>query len=382
MNQNGYIYKNSFLHRMNPSLKFVMLTLFIVIIFIPYGFIFQFFLLFILLLVYFLAKLPIKRLLRIFLSIFIMAIILLIINWITYKSPGIIFDLDSKANNIIEQPWESSWHCTNINGIKFVQGNLWGASPIQNADTYFSQYWGLKATGKNGFYIVEGINNNSLINSINDKFLSMNMRIEYYNAGNGIYYFYVFSKNMWSISSFAITYMVYVCMKVLLTIICVTLLTSTTSSIELTTALEDIMTPLKFLKLPVNQMAMIIALSLRFIPSLLDESTRVLRAQASRGIDFKNGKFTDKIRSLISLVVPLFSISFRKAEELSNAMEARGYNPEKNRTRYREYSISTLDWLMFSFVALLLGITIGLAFVKGVTILTPLWVYDCIQILN
>ncbi len=382
MNQDGYIYKNSFLHRMNPSLKFIMVILFIVIIFLPYGFIYQFFLLGILLIAYFMAKLPIKRLLKIFVSILIMAAILLLINWITYKSPGLVFDLGSKGF-IAHQDWESSKYCTTINGIKFVQGTLWGSNPVTNANSIFENILGLNVSGSSqGFYIVNGINNNSTLNSINDVFSKNNTRIEYQNVDSDTYYFYVFTKNTWSLSSYAITYMIYVSMKVLLTIICVILLTSTTSSIELTSALEDILYPLKFLRLPVNQMAMIIALSIRFIPSLLDESTRVLRAQASRGIDFKNGKFNDKIKSLVSLVVPLFSISFRKAEELSNAMEARGYNPEKERTRYRVFSIKFIDWLLLAFVSFLLGMTIVLSVINGKTILTETWVYDCIQMLN
>lgn len=381
MNQNGYIYKNSFLHRMNPSLKFIMITLFIIIVFIPYGFIFQFFLLAILLGFYFFAKLPFKKLIKIIISVLIMAAILLLINWVSHKTPGLIYDFGS-YKYIAHQTWTDSKHLTTINGIQFVQGSLWGASPIDSAGNLFSQL-GLSIKGSdNGFYIIEGINDNSTLNNINDTFSRNGMRVDYKNAGKNIYYFYVFSKSTWSMSSYAITYMIFVTMKVFLTILCVTLLTATTSSIELTSALEDILSPLKFLRLPINQMAMIIALSIRFIPSLLDESTRVLRAQASRGIDFKNGKFNDKIKSLISLVVPLFSISFRKAEELSNAMEARGYNPEKERTRYRIFSISFFDWFIFGIVTLLLGLTIGLSAIKGKVILSNTWVYDCIQMLN
>ena len=88
---------------------------------------------------------------------------------------------------------------------------------------------------------------------------------------------------------------------------------------------------------------MTIALCLRFIPTLLDESNRILKAQASRGLDFKNGSIKDKVFSLSSLVVPLFSIAFKKAGELSNAMEARGYNPRRSRTRYRDYDIRFVD---------------------------------------
>jgi energy-coupling factor transport system permease protein len=88
---------------------------------------------------------------------------------------------------------------------------------------------------------------------------------------------------------------------------------------------------------------MTISIALRFVPSLLDESQRILKAQASRGVDFTNGNIKDKAKSLVSLVVPMFSIAFLKADDLSNAMEARAYNPRYTRTRYRNYPIKVID---------------------------------------
>jgi energy-coupling factor transport system permease protein len=85
---------------------------------------------------------------------------------------------------------------------------------------------------------------------------------------------------------------------------------------------------------------MTISIALRFVPSLLEESQRILKAQASRGVDFSNGNFRDKVKSLVSLVVPMFSIAFHKADDLANAMEARAYNPRYTRTRYRNYAIN------------------------------------------
>jgi energy-coupling factor transport system permease protein len=84
---------------------------------------------------------------------------------------------------------------------------------------------------------------------------------------------------------------------------------------------------------------MTISIALRFVPSLMIESQVIMKAQASRGVDFKNGNFKDKMKALVSLVVPMFSIAFHKADDLANAMEARAYNPRYARTRYRNYLI-------------------------------------------
>ncbi|MDE7433994.1 MAG: energy-coupling factor transporter transmembrane protein EcfT [Mycoplasmoidaceae bacterium] len=84
---------------------------------------------------------------------------------------------------------------------------------------------------------------------------------------------------------------------------------------------------------------MTISIAIRFVPSLIAESQKILKAQASRGVDFSYGKIQDKLKSLVSLVVPMFSVAFHKADDLANAMEARSYNPRFSRTRYRSYPI-------------------------------------------
>ena len=107
-----------------------------------------------------------------------------------------------------------------------------------------------------------------------------------------------------------------------------------------------------------------IAIALRFVPSLLVESQRILNAQSSRGIDFKNGNFIDKIRSMVSLIVPLFNISFQKSMDLASAMEARSYNPRYSRTRYRKYNVTIIDWIIFAILCLLFGFLIGITINK------------------
>lgn len=136
-------------------------------------------------------------------------------------------------------------------------------------------------------------------------------------------------------------------------IIITTILTSTTKPIDLTRGLEDLMLPLKIIKFPVHIIAMIIAIALRFIPTLLEESQRIMKAQASRGVDFKNGGPRAKVKSTVTLIIPLFVTSFSKAEDLGNAMETRGYDPYAKRTRYRKYSIKYFDIIT-------LGIILGM----------------------
>ena len=114
------------------------------------------------------------------------------------------------------------------------------------------------------------------------------------------------------------------------------ILTASTKPLDLTFALEWYMTPLKVIHFPAAEIAMIISIALRFIPTLLEDTTRVMKAQESRGVDFSHGKVWKRIRSLTSLIVPLFASSFMRSEELAYAMEARGYDPKAKRSRYRK----------------------------------------------
>lgn len=128
------------------------------------------------------------------------------------------------------------------------------------------------------------------------------------------------------------------------------ILTATTKPLDLTYALEWYMYPLKLIKFPTHEIAMTISIALRFIPTLLDETMRIMNAQASRGVDFEHGKVKEKIKAILSLIVPLFMSAFQRSEELANAMEARGYNPRAKRTRYRNLHWGISDTLSLIFV--------------------------------
>lgn len=124
-------------------------------------------------------------------------------------------------------------------------------------------------------------------------------------------------------------------MRFVLIINASTVLTLTTESLELSTGLEILMKPLKIFKVPVNQLTMMMSIALRFVPTLMNEVTTVMNAQRSRGVNFNEGSLVKRIKQLVPIMVPLLVSSFKRADELATAMEARGYNPDQERTQYR-----------------------------------------------
>lgn len=145
----------------------------------------------------------------------------------------------------------------------------------------------------------------------------------------------------------------YIFVRIIMMLMITMILTSTTSPMNLTYGLEWYMTPLKLVKFPAHIVAMTLSIALRFIPTLLDETDRIIKAQASRGVDFQRGGFIKRFGAIISLIIPLFVSAINRSEELSNAMEARGYDPYAKRSRYR-----VLEFHWKDLVALLLVLAI------------------------
>lgn len=131
-----------------------------------------------------------------------------------------------------------------------------------------------------------------------------------------------------------------------------TLLTLTTKPMDLTLAIESLMKPLAKLNVPVHEIAMIISIALRFIPVFALEAEKIMKAQTSRGIDFEKGSFQEKMKGIISLIVPLFVSAFQKANDLANALEARGYSTTRHRTKYRVLAYTKNDYLFLGFVVI------------------------------
>ena len=163
----------------------------------------------------------------------------------------------------------------------------------------------------------------------------------------------------------AIVQTVYVFLRIIMILMISTLLSSSTTPNELTYALEFYLKPLKAFHINVYEIAIMISIALRFIPTLIEEMERIKKAQTSRGIDFKNGKYKDKIRGLTSLIIPLFISCFDKADELTNAMIARGYDSEMPRSKYKRLNTTRLDF----FSSLFLGICLILVIIMNGVVL-------------
>lgn len=155
----------------------------------------------------------------------------------------------------------------------------------------------------------------------------------------------------------------YIILRLILMISLTMILTSTTKPMDLTYGFEWYMTPLKPIHFPVHEIAMTLSIALRFIPTLLDETDRIMKAQASRGVDFEHGRLAKRFKAIISLIVPLFISAIERSEELSNAMEARGYDPKAKRTKYRKLKFSWRDIIAF---------IIGAGIFAGVVVLVVL----------
>ena len=148
--------------------------------------------------------------------------------------------------------------------------------------------------------------------------------------------------------------------RIILIVVLSTILTISTSTTDINLGLEWILHPLSFIKIPVAEIAMMFSLTLRFIPTLLIEANKIMRAQASRGIDFNEGNLFDKVKQIVTLLIPMFFISITRAEDMANAMEARGYVIGAKRSNIDELKFHLRDYLSFIVVLIMLAFTIYL----------------------
>lgn len=144
-------------------------------------------------------------------------------------------------------------------------------------------------------------------------------------------------------SSYGIANAVYIFIRFTLIILISTVMTVTTMPLEIADAMEWILKPLKLVKVPVDKIALVMSIALRFVPTLFDETLKIMNAQRSRGADFNNGGLIKRAKAIAPLLVPLFINSLQTAVDLSTAMEARGYRGSEGRTRYRVLNWSKYD---------------------------------------
>lgn len=279
-----YIPNNSIMHKMDPRLKLLMIIVMIVVLFFPIGFTGFALIGPVILLMYAISKLRWSMLFKILIPVSLIFIVLLIINVFAGKPD---FDVNSGT-------WDDL-----ANGIGIFKSDV-----------------------NDGYILVLG----------NAKF----------NAEAGTI------KGFMIITESTLYNAIYMTLRIFLMITLTSILAGTTQPLSLTLAIEDLLWPLKAIGFPVFIFSTIISIALRMIPTLIDEAGRIMKAQASRGIDFKNGKLKDKAKTMVSLIIPLLVSSFQKAEDLAYAMDSRGYDPSAKRTRYRQFHFRFSDLIFFS----------------------------------
>lgn len=154
------------------------------------------------------------------------------------------------------------------------------------------------------------------------------------------------------ITSGGVTTMVFMAVRIILLICGTSLLTYTTSPITLTDAIERILSPLKAIKFPAHEIAMMMTIALRFIPTLIEETDKIMSAQKARGADLETGSLIKRAKALIPILIPLFVSAFRRAEELALAMECRCYHGGEGRTRLKQLKTAPRDYVAVAIGAL------------------------------
>ncbi len=150
---------------------------------------------------------------------------------------------------------------------------------------------------------------------------------------------------------------IFMALRLIFLVIGTSMLTLTTSPIALTDGIEKLLSPFKKIGVPAHELAMMMTIALRFIPTLLEETDKIMKAQMARGADFESGNIINRAKSLVPLLVPLFVSAFRRADELAMAMEARCYRGGENRTRMKALKIESND-ILASVIMLLFLVTI------------------------
>lgn len=141
-------------------------------------------------------------------------------------------------------------------------------------------------------------------------------------------------------------------LRLILLLLMASLLTLTTSPIDLTDGIERLLQPLARFRFPAHELAMMMSIALRFIPTLIEETDKIMKAQISRGADFESGNLLKRAKNMVPLLIPLFVSAFRRAEELALAMEARGYRGAEGRTKLRELAWSPRDLVLLGIAVL------------------------------
>ncbi|MBQ0045705.1 MAG: energy-coupling factor transporter transmembrane protein EcfT [Mycoplasma sp.] len=334
-----------FLNKFNPTLKVICAILLLALTFIPVPAILQIGFLALVICLWISARLPKKKLKPITRTLLVLFFFIFLINWLVSKNPGLKIDLESHYHlwgsdwlSILDKGWISKY-----GDYYWTHGTIWGG-------------W------------------------VDNKLLTEAPTVGSYVRViiNGTKYYLAYSSPWYGLSSQVLITSVSVCIKLFCMLAIFSLLVNTTSTLQLTYAFEHILWPLKWIKVPVTEISYIIAVAIRFVPDLFAEANKIISAQASRGMDFRNGRLVTKIKAVGSLVVPMFATSFNHADKLSDAMEARNFVPRAKRTKYRHFPCSASNWVSFAILICLLALFIYLRVCK--VIISPFIAIDCFNI--
>lgn len=178
----------------------------------------------------------------------------------------------------------------------------------------------------------------------------------FFGVGGHVYWHW----GILSITSNGLLNAIYIAIRFILIILVSTVLTLSTSPLEISGAIESLFMPLKKLHFPVYEMALMLSIALRFVPTLIDETEKILNAQRSRGANFSSGSIMTRLKKLVSILIPLFESAFSRAEELATAMESRGYQGGEGRSKYRVLNYTKNDILGTIFMVLATALVISL----------------------
>lgn len=159
-----------------------------------------------------------------------------------------------------------------------------------------------------------------------------------------------------------IIYGAMISLRLILLIVLASLLTFTTSPLQLTDAMEKLLSPLSKIGVPAHELAMMMTIAIRFVPTLLEETDKIIKAQKSRGLDFKSGGIVKRLQAMVPILVPLFLSSFRRADDLAIAMEARCYRGGVGRTHMKELHLTRLDFGAAAVVVIICAAVGGLSY--------------------
>ena len=172
----------------------------------------------------------------------------------------------------------------------------------------------------------------------------------------------------------AVYFTIFLAVRLFLLVLASSILTLTTTPVALTDGIESLLTPLKWIRFPVHELALIMSLTLSFIPSLIEETDRIIRAQKARGADFDTGGLGQRVKAFVPILIPLLVSSFRRAEELAFAMNSRCYEGSTKRTQFRVQKFTWRD-AVGSLFQLIFFVAIFLVFAMQTTWANVTWLY-------